>query len=406
MISEVALALVPLTGAVLLVKSFTSVVRTNPGFEPKNVLTMKLSLPEARYSKPEILQAMGRDLTGRVASLPGVKSASLAISLPLEGGIDLPFTIEGKYVGGADEKTPGIGFAQYRASTPGYFEGLEIPLVRGRSFNDRDASNAPLVAMINEATAKQFWPGEDPIGKRITMGQPFLPEISDPQPREIVGIVKDVRETGLDEDAPTIVYVPLPQTPAPLLTMVVRLIPVSLVVKTDREVPNLAMAVQKEVWAVDPQQPVNDVRMMEEVVSRSLGRQRFAAVLLGGLALLALLLAGVGIYGVLSYLVTQRTREIGVRMALGASARAVLGMVVRQGFVSVLIGVAVGVAGAFALARILGGQIANLLAGGSATDPVTFVVAPAVLAAVALLASVIPAHRASQMDPLLALRRD
>jgi ABC-type antimicrobial peptide transport system permease subunit len=187
---------------------------------------------------------------------------------------------------------------------------------------------------------------------------------------------------------------------------VVRLIPVSLVVKTDREVPNLAMAVQKEVWAVDPQQPVNDVRMMEEVVSRSLGRQRFAAVLLGGLALLALLLAGVGIYGVLSYLVTQRTREIGVRMALGASARAVLGMVVRQGFASVVIGVAVGVLGAFALARILGSQIANLLAGGSATDPVTFVVAPAVLAAVALLASVIPAHRASQMDPLLALRRD
>jgi putative ABC transport system permease protein len=405
-ISEVALALVPLTGAVLLVKSFTSVVRTSPGFEPQNVLTMKLSLPEARYSKPETLEAMGRDLTGRVASLPGVKSASLAISLPLEGGIDLPFTIDGKYIGGTDEKSPGIGFAQYRASTPGYFESLEIPLVRGRSFNDRDASNAPLVAMINEATAKQFWPGEDPIGKRITMGQPFLPEISDPQPREIVGIVKDVRETGLDEDAPTIVYVPLPQTSAPLLAMVVRLLPVSLVVKTDREVPNLAMAVQKEVWAVDPQQPVNDVRMMEEVVSRSLGRQRFAAVLLGGLALLALLLAGVGIYGVLSYLVTQRTREIGVRMALGASARAVLAMVVRQGFASVLIGVAVGVAGAFALARILGSQIANLLAGGSATDPMTFVVAPAVLAAVALLASVIPAHRASQMDPLLALRRD
>jgi ABC-type antimicrobial peptide transport system permease subunit len=171
-------------------------------------------------------------------------------------------------------------------------------------------------------------------------------------------------------------------------------------------VANLASSVQKQVWAVDPQQPVNDVRMMDEVVSRSLGRQRFAAVLLGGLALLALILAGVGIYGVLSYLVTQRTREIGVRMALGASARNVLAMVVRQGFVSVLIGVVAGVLGAWALARILGSQIANLLAGGSATDPMTFVVAPAVLAAVALLASVIPAHRASQMDPLMALRRD
>ena len=405
-ISEVALALVPLTGAVLLVKSFSGVVRTDPGFNAENVLTMKLSLPEGRYASPERLESMSRDLTGRVASLPGVKAATLAISLPLEGGIDLPFTIEGKYTGGMDEKAAGLGFAQYRLSTAGYFESLEIPLVRGRFFSDRDAGNAPKVALINETAAKQFWPGEDPIGKRITMGQPFLPEISDAQPREIIGIVKDVREDGLDEDAPPIVYSPLAQTPAPLLTMVVRLIPVSLVVKTDREVPNLAMAVQKEVWAVDPQQPVNDVRMMEEVVSRSLGRQRFAAVLLGGLALLALLLAGVGIYGVLSYLVTQRTREIGVRMALGASARAVLGMVVRQGFASVLIGVAVGILGAFALARILGGQIANLLAGGSATDPVTFVVAPAVLAAVALLASAIPAHRASQLDPVLALQRD
>ena len=405
-ISEVALALVPLTGAVLLVKSFSGVVQTDPGFNPDNVLTMKLSLPEARYANPERLEAMSRDLTGRVASLPGVKAATLAISLPLEGGIDLPFTIEGKYTGGMDEKAAGLGFAQYRLSTAGYFESLQIPLVRGRFISERDAGNAPKVALINETAAKLYWPGEDPIGKRITMGQPFLPEISDAQPREIVGIVKDVREEGLDEDAPPIVYAPLAQTPAPLLTMVVRLIPVSLVVKTDREVANLATLVQKEVWAVDPQQPVNDVRMMGEVVSRSLGRQRFAAVLLGGLALLALLLAGVGIYGVLSYLVTQRTREIGVRMALGASARAVLGMVVRQGFASVLIGVAVGVLGAFALARILGGQIAGLLAGGSATDPVTFVVAPAVLAAVALLASAIPAHRASQLDPVLALQRD
>jgi predicted permease len=405
-ISEVALALVPLTGAVLLVKSFSNVVRTDPGFEPKNVLTMKLSLPEGRYAQPERLEAMSRDLTGRVAGLPGVTSASLAISLPLEGGPDLPFTIEGKYAGGTAENTPGIGFAQYRANTAGYFEGLRIPVARGRTFTERDTGNAPLVAVINEAAAKQFWPGENPVGQRITVGQPFLPEIADAQPREIVGIVRNVRETGLDDEAPPIVYVPLGQAPAGILALVVRLLPVNLVVKTDRVVPSLASAVQKEIWAVDPQQPVNDIRMMDEVVSRSLGRQRFAAVLLGGLALLALLLAGVGIYGVLSYLVTQRTREIGVRMALGASARTVLGMIVRQGFVSVLIGVAAGVAGAWALARILGGQIANLLAGGSATDPMTFVVAPAVLAAVALLASVIPAHRASQMDPLLALRRD
>ncbi|HVG06887.1 MAG TPA: ABC transporter permease [Thermoanaerobaculia bacterium] len=405
-VGQVALALIPLTGAVLLVKSFTGVVRTDPGFDPRNVLTLKLSLPEGRYGKPETMQAFSRDVVERVESLPGVKKASVAMFLPLEGGADLPFTIQGKYTGGMSESSPGIGFAQYRPSTAGYFDALGIKVTRGRVFTSRDSSGAPLVVLINEAAAKHYWPNENPLGQRIHIGPPFVPELGDPSPREIVGIVPNVREVGLEEEAPPIVYTPLEQTPAAVLGMVLRLSPMNLVVKSEREVPNLAAAVQKEIWAVDAEQPVNDVRLMEEIVSRSLGRQRFAALLLGGLALLALLLAGVGIYGVLSYLVMQRTREIGVRMALGASARNVLGMVVRQGFLSVIIGVAIGVAGAFALARFLGGQIAGLLAGGSATDPVTFVLAPAVLAAVALLASVIPAHRASQLDPLIALRRD
>ncbi len=405
-IGQVALALIPLTGAVLLVKSFTGVVRTDPGFDPKNVLTMKLSLPEARYGKPENIQAFSRDLVERVESLPGVKKAAIAMFLPLEGGADLPFTIQGKYTGGTSQNSPGIGFGQYRPSTAGYFDALGIKVTRGRAFTSRDSYGAPLVALINEAAAKQFWPNENPLGQRIHIGPPFVPELGDPGPREIVGILPDVREVGLEEEAPPIVYIPLEQTPATVLGMVLRLSPMNLVVKSEGEVANLAASVQKEIWAVDAEQPVNDVRFMDEIVSRSLGRQRFAALLLGGLALLALLLAGVGIYGVLSYLVMQRTREIGVRMALGASARNVLGMVVRQGFLSVIIGVAIGVAGAFALARFLGGQIAGLLAGGSATDPVTFVLAPAVLATVALLASVIPAHRASQLDPLIALRRD
>jgi len=405
-VGQVALALIPLTGAVLLVKSFTGVVRTDPGFEPKNILTMKLSLPEGRYGKPETIQAFSRDVVERVESLPGVKKAAVAMFLPLEGGADLPFTIQGKYTGGTSENSPGIGFGQYRPSTAGYFDAFGIKVTRGRVFTSRDSHGAPLVAIINEAAAKQFWPNENPLGQRIHIGPPYVPELGDPGPREIVGILPDVREVGLEEEAPPIVYTPLEQTPAAVLGMVLRLSPMNLVVKSEGEVANLAASVQKEIWAVDAEQPVNDVRLMEEVVSRSLGRQRFAAVLLGGLALLALLLAGVGIYGVLSYLVMQRTREIGVRMALGASARNVLGMVVKQGFLSVIIGVAIGVAGAFALARFLGGQIAGLLAGGSATDPVTFVLAPAVLAAVALLASVIPAHRASQLDPLIALRRD
>lgn len=405
-IGQVALALIPLTGAVLLVKSFTGVVRTDPGIDPKNVLTMKLSLPEGRYGKPDAIQAFSREVIERVESLPGVTRASIAMFLPLEGGADLPFTIAGKYTGGKGVNDPGIGFAQYRPNTAGYFDAFGIKVTRGRAFTSRDSAGAPLVALINEAAVKQYWPNENPVGQRIHVGPPFVPELGDPGEREIVGVVPDVRENGLEEEAPAIVYIPLEQTPAPVLGMVLRLSPVNLIVKTESEVANLAASVQRQIWTVDAAQPVNDVRLMEEVVSRSLGRQRFAALLLGGLALLALLLAGVGIYGVLSYLVTQRTREIGVRMALGASAHNVLGMVVRQGFLAVLIGVAIGVAGAFALARFLGGQIAGLLAGGSATDPVTFVLAPTVLAAVALLASVIPAHRASQMDPLIALRRD
>ena len=405
-VGQVAFALIPLTGAVLLVKSFTGVVRTDPGFEPKNILTMKLSLPEGRYGKPDAIQAFSRDVTERVESLPGVKKAALAMFLPLEGGADLPFTIQGKYTGGKGVNDPGIGFAQYRPNTAGYFEAFGIRATRGRLFDSRDNVGAPLVAVINEAAAKQYWPNENAIGQRIHLGPPFVPELGDPGPREIIGVIPDVRENGLEEEAPSIVYIPLEQTPESVLGMVLRLSPMNLVVKTETEMANLASSVQKEIWAVDAAQPVNDIRLMEEIVSRSLGRQRFAALLLGGLALLALLLAGVGIYGVLSYLVTQRTREIGVRMALGATARNVLSMVVRQGFLAVLIGVVIGVAGALALARFLGGQIAGLLAGGSATDPVTFVLAPALLAAVALLASVIPAHRASQLDPLIALRRD
>jgi putative ABC transport system permease protein len=404
--TEIFLSVISLTCAVLLVKTFTGVVRTDPGLEPKNVLTLKLSLPEARYGRPENIQAFSRDVTERVESLPGVKRAAVTMFLPLEGGADLPFTIVGKYTGGMGENVPGVGDAQYRPVTAGYFETFQIPLTRGRGFTHRDSVGAPLVAMINEAAAKEYFPNENPIGQRIHIGPPYVPELGDPGPREIVGVVPDVREFGLEEEAPPVVYVPLEQMQANVLGMILRLTPVSLVVKSEREVPNLAVSVRKQIWSVDAAQPVNDVRLMDEIVDRSLGRQRFAAVLVGTLALLTLILAAVGIYGVLSYLVTQRTREIGVRMALGASARNVLGMVVRQGFVSVLIGVAVGIAVALFLAFKLGGQIAGFLAGGSATDPVTFVLAPTLLAAVALLASVIPAHRASQMDPVLALRRD
>ncbi|HEY6551837.1 MAG TPA: ABC transporter permease, partial [Vicinamibacteria bacterium] len=185
-VGQVALALIPLTGAVLLVKSFTGVVRTDPGFDPKNVLTLKLSLPEGRYGKPETMQAFSRDVVEKVESLPGVKRASIAMFLPLEGGADLPFTIEGKYTGGTSENSPGIGFAQYRPSTAGYFDAFGIKVARGRGFTSRDSHGAPLVALINEAAAKRFWPNENPLGQRIHVGPPFVPELGDATTREIV----------------------------------------------------------------------------------------------------------------------------------------------------------------------------------------------------------------------------
>ena len=260
--------------------------------------------------------------------------------------------------------------------------------------------------MINETAARRFWKGEDPLGQRIRVGVPVTVELADKMPRRIVGIVKDVRETGLDQEAPPIVYIPAGQAAPPMMTLLVRMLPVSLIVKVEGSPAGLAESLRDAVWAIDPQQPVGEIASLEQIVARSLGSHRFNMLLMGFLALLALILAAVGIYGVLSYLVSQRTREIGVRMALGASARQVLRMVVGQGLTPVLIGVALGLGGAFGLTRLLSG----LLVGVSATDLTSFVLAPVVLTAVvltavALLASTIPARRASRMDPLLALRR-
>ena len=399
-VGEVAVALLVLTGSALLVKSFAGLTATDPGFRPEGVLTMKLSLPEARYGDPAALERFSNQIVERVSGLPGVERATVASTLPLEGGPDLTFTIEGKWPGGDSQE--GVGGAQYRASSAGYFETLGIPLARGRLLTAADSQNSELVAVINETAAKRYWPGEDPIGQRIHVGMPFAPELADPQPRRIVGIVKDVREGGLQEAAPPILYLPLGQVAPPLAVMFVRLLPINVAVRTQGKPAGLLESVQKEIWAIDPQQPITDVSTMEDVVARSVGSYRFNMILMGGLAFLALVLAAVGIYGVLSYLVHQRTREIGVRMALGATAGHVLRMVVRQGLIAVVIGVALGLAFSFGATRLL----ASLLVGVSATDPLTFVLAPLVLAAVALFASSLPARRASHLSPVVALRRD
>ena len=397
-VAEVAVALLVVMGAALLARSFSGIMSTDPGFKPDGVMTLKLSLPEARYGTPISLEQLSRQIRERITSLPGVRSAALATSLPLEIGPDLPFTIEGKYTGGEE----GVGGAQYRSSTAGYFETLGIRLAQGRFLTETDSRTSEPVALINEAAARQYWPEGGALGSRITLGQPFVPELADAQPRRIVGIVKDVREVGLDREVPPIVYIPVGQVNPQMTILFTRLLPISVVVRTDTNASGLLKAIQREIWAVDPQQPITDVMSMEEIVSRSVGNHRFNMVLMSALAFLALVLAGVGIYGVLSYLVTQRTREIGVRMALGATAGQVLGLILRQGLVAVGIGVTIGLGLVLAGTRVL----RSLLVGVSATDPLTFVVAAVVLTAVAVVASSIPAHRASALSPLVALRRE
>jgi predicted permease len=397
--SEVAMALLLITSAALLLKSFAGLTAREPGFRPDHVLTMKISLPETRYSRPEAVEQFSRQIAERLRAIPGVEAAAVASSVPLELGPDLPFAIEGKWPGGTSQE--GVEEAQYRAATGGYFESLRIPLARGRFLTDKDQSNSEPVAVINEAAAK-LWKGQDPLGSRIRVGVLMSQDMTDPQPRRIVGIVKDVRETGLDEDAPPIVYVPVGQMSAGLTQLFVRLLPATVVVRTAGSPTSLSAAVHKEIWAIDPSQPITDVQTMEQIVRTSVGPFRFVMVLMGALAVLALLLAAVGIYGVLSYLVSQRTREIGVRMALGASAWNVLQMVVGQGMVSVAVGLAAGIGLTLLAAQLL----RSLLVGVSVHDPATFAAASLVLSLVALIASTIPARRASLLDPVLALRRD
>jgi predicted permease len=396
---EVALALMLTIGSFLLVKSLAGLKSMSPGFVVENVLTMKLSLPEAKYGRGETLAQFQDRVEQQVGALPGVRAAALAMSLPLEMGPDMPFSIEGKYVPGTET---GVGEAQYRASGPEYFHALQVPLRSGRLFDARDRRGTLPVAIINEAAARQFWPGQNPVGQHLTLGQPFVPELADASAREIVGVVADVRERGLNEKAPPILYVPMAQQNDALTRLAVRLLPFSIVVRGEGAVGSLTQATQQAIWAVDPSQPISDVRLMREIVSRSLGSQTFNTVLLGSLAALALLLAAVGLYGLISHLVGQQTREIGVRMALGATQANVLTLFVRQALLLVSIGIVIGIAGAFGLTRFL----SSLLSGISTTDASVFVLAPALLLAIATIAALRPALRAARVDPSSALRAD
>ena len=389
-ISEIALALVLLVGAGLLMKSFIKLQNVNPGFNPRNVLTMEISLPQLKYPAPGAFY-LGTETTinffteanRRIAKLPGVQASAATTALPLSGSNnDSSFKIEGR-----ETNSGGVGpDEEIRTITPDYFRVLQTPLLQGRFFNDGDTATSPLVVIINHALARKYFPNGDALGKRITFDNPQR----DPKWVTIVGIVDDIRHRGLDVDPQPEYYVPHPQLPVRSVILAVR---------SAEDPRSLTSAIRREIQSIDPDEPIANVRTLEAVVSDSVAPRRMSVMLLGAFAGIALLLAGVGIYGVISYLVVQRTHEIGVRMALGAQRRDVLALVASQAFKLVGIGTAIGLVLALFSTRALAALLYNV----GAFDVPIFVFVTIALGGIALLASYIPAARATRADPMIAL---
>ncbi len=394
-VTEMALALVLLVGAALLIRTFTVMRTVNPGFSPHNVLTMEMSLNGARFEKTAGTAAVVRAAEQRFAGLPGVESVAVSCTLPLEGTIDLPFNIAGRTP--SDGKYDGD--EQWRDVSPGYFDVFRIPLLRGRSLTDADDAASAHVLLVNEAMSKRYWPDGNSLGAQITLGKDLGPEFEEPA-RTIVGVVGDVRDTGLNRDAQPTMYVPIAQVTDGLTTLQNRVLPLQWAVRTKVQPFSLSEEIQRELRTASGGLPVAHIRSMDQVLVESTARTDFNMTLLTIFAGVALLLAAIGIYGLMAYSVQQRTQEIGIRIALGASGKNVLGMVVRQGMLLAVIGVVIGAGAAFGLTRFM----ASLLYGVKAWDPLVMISAATVLTAVALLATYLPARRASRVDPMVALR--
>ena len=384
-VAEVAVALVLLVGAGLMVRSFWRLQSVETGFDPQNVLTMQVSVAAKEGEGPRV-QNLVEEITRRVQSLPGVEAAAMASGMPFTGATETFFKVDGRPM------EEGLMTVQYIV-TPGYFDAMGVKLRKGRLFNDQDRKDAPLVVVIDESFAAKAFPGEDPIGKRILRG-----DGSDLY--EIVGVVEHVKHYGLEGEVPVDPqsYLAVAQVPDKFIHFVVGRM--SLVARTKGDPAALTGAIRQQVLAADPNQPVYNARTMEEIVSQSMAQRRFSMMLLSIFAGVALLLAAVGIYGVMSYTVTQRTHEIGIRMALGAQRTDIVRMVVRQGMLLAVVGICLGVIAALLLTRVMSG----LLYGVSASDPTTFASIAILLVSFAFLACFVPARRATKVDPMVALR--
>jgi putative ABC transport system permease protein len=379
-VSEVAMALLLLISAGLLIKSFLNLQRIAPGFNPHNVLTARIPLPANKYSEPPQARAFYQQLLERLKGLPGVEHAGVTTSIPLTGWNSI-FSFE---IPGRPAPPPGqVPEAEFIAISPGYINAMSIPLLRGRLLTESDSKTSPSVVLINETMARRHWPNEEAVGKQVKVG-PFV--------REIVGVVSDVKQDGLNVPSREQIYASIYQVPSPASKI--------LVVRSTSDPRNLIGAVRKEVLAVDHDQPMANIRTMDEVFAESISKPRLYMILLSVFAGVALALAGIGIYSVLAYSVSQRTQEIGIRMALGARPRDVLRLVVGHGMLLTAIGIVIGLVGAFFMSQAM----ASMIEGISSRDVMIFGGTPFVLAIVSLLACFIPARRAARLSPIIALR--
>ena len=395
-VAEVALALMLVIGSGLLIRTSLALRAVQPGFDPSNVLTMRMSFAGPRFATSASVDQLVRQGVDKLKTVPGVTLASASCCLPLEGGFGLGFRIIGRPLEGNAQSTGGAGYATV---SPGYFEVFRVPVRRGRTFTEQDVASSPAVAIINESMAKQYWKTGDPLSDHITIGRGGMAAFAAEPDRQIIGIVADSKDNGLNQDPGPKMFVPQAQVPDAVNALNMGIGAMAWVVRTRVPPAQVASAVQqalKESTGL----PVADIRPMDEVVSRSISRERFNTLLMTVFALSALALAAIGIYGVMAYAVQQRTREIGVRLALGAAPNRVRSMVVIQGMRLAIIGVVIGVAGAYGLAHYM----STMLFGVDARDLAVFVAVPLLLSAIALLAVWIPAARASRIDPLGALR--
>jgi len=404
-VAEVALSFVLLVGAGLMINSLVRLQRVNPGFRTDRLLSMRISLPSTKYAqeRPELTAGFFQQLIERVKTLPGVEAAGVTSALPLtNSGWGKLFTLEDRTPPKSLDDVPNV---QYRQVSPDYLSTLAIPIIKGRAFSEHDTRDALPVAVINETLARQYFENADPIGKRLFLGPPeelvppgILPPGFKFQHFTIVGVIGDVRHNGLNQPLLPEIYTLHEQELAakfanPSNSM-------SLAVRTSVEPSSLVGAIRHQVQELDREQPIDGVATMEELLATSLSQSRFSTLLLGVFAGVALILAAVGLYGVMAYRVEQRTHEIGIRLALGAQSGDVLKLVVRQGLMLAIAGIAIGFGAALIITRVM----TSLLYGVTATDPFTFAIIPVVLTGAALAASFIPARRAMKVDPMIALR--